>query len=98
MPYPNPFDNPTLEGFDILHTSPVVVGAFQRHHRALVCRYSDPALREVAPGCTPKPDSFILWQEVNKHTGEFVAIPGSNSTNCNALIIALLASPTPEEN
>ena len=93
MTYPNPFNNPTLEGFDILHTSPTIVGAFQRPHRALVCRYSDPAIREGSSS-----ESFILWQERNSVTGDWQVTPGSSTNNCEALILALLTSPTPEEN
>mgnify|MGYP003651565801 CR=1 FL=1 len=83
MNTPNPFNNPTLEGFDVLQTSPVIVGVFQRPHRALVCRYSDPA----------RPTStFVLWQKRSARTGEFTVIPGSNHINCEALIKVLLAT------
>ena len=84
---PNPFDNPTLDGFDILHTSPEIVGQYERPYRALVCRYSDPVIRE-GRSC----DSFILWQEADKDTGEFFVTPGSNNYNCTTMIKILLAT------
>lgn len=92
MDTPSPFNNPTLEGFEILHTSPEIVGLFQRPHRALVCRYSNWSPSMWSENNPTRNRPFILWQKRSARTGEFVVIPGSNSTNCEALIIALLTT------
>ena len=82
MNIPSPINNPTLKGFDILHTSPAVQGSFGHPHRALVVRYSDPTLQDGK--------TFIVWQE--QFGNDWHNVPGSDYVNCHALIIALLSN------
>ena len=85
MEYPNPINNPTLEGYDVLATSPEVKGAWwssTRHTtaRALVVRYAAPLESPV----------HILWQEKEDGSEEWRYSPGSNSGECERVIMALL--------
>ena len=79
--YPNPFNNPALEGYDVLATSPEVKGAW-RHTtaRALVVRYSD----------HPEEGTHILWQEKKDGSEEWRYSRGSNTGECERVIMALL--------
>ena len=83
---PSPVGNPTLEGFDILATTPAVEGALQRTVRALVVRYTDsPEVAEY-----PCDSPFVIWQERRRGSDEWRYRPGSNTENCEAVIVALM--------
>ena len=78
--YLSPFNNPTMEGYEILATSPEVKGAFRdTTARALVVRYAAPLESPV----------HIVWQE-KPDDGEWRYSPGSNSGECERVIVALM--------
>jgi hypothetical protein len=80
--YPSPINNPTMKGYEILATSPEVNGAFRdTTARALVVRYAEPKLNG-----TP----HIVWQEKGKDSDEWRYRPGSNASNCESVIVALM--------
>ena len=80
---PSPFNNPTLEGYDILATSPPVAGAHRDTTvRALVVRYTD----------HPDDNPHILWQEWSSTSKEWRYQPGSNASECETLIMALMGA------
>jgi len=80
---PNPINNPALNGYDILATSPEVRGPWRDTiSRALVVRYADHR-NKVA---------HIIWQEKSKDSDEWRYQPGSNASNCEAVIIALMST------
>ena len=81
MNRPNPINNPTLEGYEILAASLEVEGPCpDTTARALVVRYSD----------HPDEPAHIIWQEKSKDSDEWRYQPGQNATTCGAVIMALL--------
>ena len=79
--YPNPFNNPALEGYDVLATSPEIKGPWRdTTSRALVGRYSD----------HPYAPAHIIWQEKSKDSDEWRYQPGSNASNCESVMMAIM--------
>lgn len=77
--YPNPNNNPTLEGYDILATSPEVETGWGDTVRALVVRYTD-----------LHGDEHVVWQEKSKGSSEWQHLPGGTAPYGERVIMALM--------